>query len=711
MEVSGPVFGENSAVSQEDASCVLNQEVNLLARSVGAHVIAGYLDAPQEPVIRMTVVRGVPPSIALPWSRVARAGQVPVAEAVRTGHPVWISGQEDLTRRFPRTALSFPYPVAMYVAPLVDEGVSWGAMLLLWPGTRSPEFSADEERIVEDACGRVARALKRAAEAGNPLLPRSEPLALEPPPRLDDQLTRVVDRFPWGVFALDLHGRLTYINDKACELLNAGPAELINRNPVAVLSWLNDPAFENAYLSALFSRLPSAFTVRPPRGPWLTITLYADDSGITVRVLPADLPPESPEVSGIPTSRTGMRAGTLFHLLHLASALTEANTVKEVTSSLSNQMMPVLGAQGFALLVSREGRLRVIGSRGFSSRMPEYFDGLPMTARTEAVRTIDSGTAAFYSDSATLQRSYPAIDPYGAMASFAYLPLTVSGRTIGCCVLGYDRSRVFTHEERAELVSLAGVIAQALERARLYDLNAGAARGLQAGLLPHELPQIAGLHTEARYRPAMHVLDVGGDFYDLIRLDDSTAAAVIGDVQGHNVQAAALMGQIRTAVHTHAQVGAPPAEVLARTNALLRDLHTELFASCAYVQIDLRRKIATLSMAGHPPPILRRPDGCTEVLDVPPGLLLGVEADTTFRTTEIDMPSGSLLALYTDGLVERTGIHLGDSIDDLAARIAKMRPRPLASLCDELIRKAEETVTEENSDDIALLLLETADHD
>ncbi|WP_329459593.1 PP2C family protein-serine/threonine phosphatase [Streptomyces sp. NBC_01497] len=394
-------------------------------------------------------------------------------------------------------------------------------------------------------------------------------------------------------------------------------------------------------------------------------------------------------------------------MLHLVSALTEASTVREVSDSLGEQMMPVLGAQGLALLVAENGRLHDVSSVGFSTRLRKYFDGIPLTTRTEGIRTIDSGIPSFHTDSSALLKRYPHIDECREMGAFAYLPLTVSGRTIGCCVLGYERPRSFVHDERAELNSLAGVIAQALERARLYDITASTARGLQAGLLPGSLPRLAGLRTAARYRPATNGLDVGGDLYDLIRLDDATAAAVIGDVQGHNVQAAALMGQVRTAVHTHAQAGASPGEVLERTNRLLADLNTELFASGLYAQIDLRRESVTLAMAGHTPPILRRPDGCVEVLDLPPGLLLGVEPATTYRTTEIGMPPGTLLAFYTDGLVERAGIDVGDAIDDLADFIATARSRSLSSLCDEIIRRSEENAAGAISDDIAILLLET----
>ncbi|MCZ9340153.1 SpoIIE family protein phosphatase, partial [Streptomyces sp. TRM76130] len=132
------------------------------------------------------------------------------------------------------------------------------------------------------------------------------------------------------------------------------------------------------------------------------------------------------------------------------------------------------------------------------------------------------------------------------------------GRPIGSLLLAYRRRRLFPPGERAVLMSLAGLVGQALDRARLYDAKHRLAHRLQSGLLPRTLPEIPGLRVAARYSPAARGVGVGGDFYDLIRLDAHTAGATIGDVQGHNVDAAALMGQVRTAVHAHATVGASP---------------------------------------------------------------------------------------------------------------------------------------------------------
>jgi serine phosphatase RsbU (regulator of sigma subunit) len=276
---------------------------------------------------------------------------------------------------------------------------------------------------------------------------------------------------------------------------------------------------------------------------------------------------------------------------------------------------------------------------------------------------------------------------------------------VGCWILSYDRPRTFAPDERATLTALAGLIAQALERARLYDTTHQLAHGLQTGLLPATLPAVPGLEVAARYLPAAHGMDVGGDFYDLIHCDDTTVAAAIGDVQGHNVTAAALMGQVRTAVH--ATAGAPPDEVLARTNRLLTDLDPGLFTSCLYAHLDLAHHRAHLATAGHPPPLLCHPGGRTEIVQVPPGLLLGIEPGADYPTTEIPFPPGALLVLYTDGLVETPGTDIEEAISGLAARLAGARGQPMDALADALIHPGAHTGP--RSDDIALLLLRPHD--
>ncbi|MFJ9030477.1 SpoIIE family protein phosphatase [Streptomyces sp. NPDC102274] len=681
-----------------------------------------YLLDPQDQVLRMVVVTGVSEVIATPWSRVALAAPVPVAEAARECQLVWLSSNEELARRYPRTALAFPYHIAMCVAPLDTGAAGCGVVLLLWPGTRSAKLSGQEEREITAAGRRMGRLVQQAADNGDPIQAETELRRLDqsPPPEREETEAQaavaLTERLEEGLCALDLDGRLTFLNSKAAELLGGTRQSLLGSHPLHVLPWLDDPAHENAYLAALFTRLPTSFTALRPPDHWLSFRFLPDITGVSVSISPTDAPPgsadapagstDAPAGSNVPPLAPPSgpaSAGALFYLLHLGSALTTAVGVEDVTQSVTDQIMPVVNAQGLALLTADEGRLQVLSSHGFPREDVDTLDNYLMRSDTASSRVIETGHPAFFPDNKELLRLYPNISLYRKMAAFSYLPLIASGRIIGCCVLGYDRPHTFTMEERAALTSLAGMIAQALERARLYDTKSQVARGLQAALLPHALPQVPGLDVAARYLPATQGMDIGGDFYDFIRFDATTVAAVIGDVQGHNVSAAALMGQLRTAVRSQASVGTPPEEVLARTNRLLTDLNSHLFASCLYAQLDLRNGTAYLSTAGHLPPILRHPDGRTEILDLPAGLVLGVEPDAEYVTTEVQLPPGAVLTFYTDGLIERPSTDLGDAIDELADELAGADPMALDRLADALIGRAR--LAAQGNDDIALLLI------
>jgi PAS domain-containing protein len=676
----------------------------------GANVGALYLPVPDEQVMRMAVVFGVSARIAVPWSRVAMAAPVPVAEVARRRRPVWIPSHDELARRYPRTGLALPYQVAMGVSPLLSEGSVKGVLLLLWPGTHAPELSLQESGEIDDASRRIIRFLVQAETDGDPLRPGEEPYAVDLPPSglwADSEARAAADlseRLREGYAALDLDGRITFLSSRAAELLGTGRRELMGVRPWEILPWLHDPAYEHCYLAALFSRLPTFFNAMKPPDKWLSLALYPDRTGVSVRVTALEGHQGEPEPTVAPPVTPSARAGTLSYLMHLSASLSEAVGVKEVTDAVTEQIMPVINAQGLALVVADGSRLRVLATTGFPSEALNDFDGLPLSTDAPSIRVLETGTALFFADTQEVQRAFPRMAAfYAQRASFAYLPLIAGGRTVGCCVLGYEEPQAFPLDERTALTSLAAMIAQALERATLYDTKNQVARGLQAALLPGVLTRIPGLDTAARYLPASRGMDIGGDFYDVLRLDGTTAAAVIGDVQGHNVNAAALMGQVRIAVHAYATSGARPGEVLARTNRLLMDLRSDLFASCVYVQLDLRSGRTLLATAGHPPPLLRLADHRTEVLDVPPGLLLGIEPDAEYRTVETFLPPGAVLALYTDGLVERPGVDLDVAIDELAGQLAAARPHSLDALADTLVDHVRSRSP--LSDDVALLLL------
>lgn len=661
----------------------------------------------------MTAVTGVSSRIAAPWSRVAMSAPVPVAEAARERRLIWLSGHVEMARRFPRTALAFPYHAAMCAAPLMTGSNCWGVVLLLWPGTHAAELSGQERDVIGAAAHRMGQAMRQAdVNGGRAVRTASGPRALDHPrsPRLRAEAEAhsgadLVERLQDGLCAMDLDGRITYLNNRAAELLGSDRRGTLGARLWEALPWLSDPAYENLYLSALFSRLPTSFTARRPTGTWLSFQLFPDLTGVSVRITPTAAPASAPEQPPIPPAGTQTSAGSLFYLMHLASALTQAVEVKDVTDCVVDQIMPVINAQGLALLSTDDGKLKVLTSSGFPQRIADLFDGLPLTIDSASTRVIQSGTPAFFSDDDELRRAYPHMnDLYTGLGPMCYLPLLASGRAIGCCILRFERPHPFAREEKAALTSLAGMIAQALERARLYDTQTQIARGLQRVLLPSMLPEVPGLKSAARYLPATRGMDIGGDFYDLIHLDRDHVAAVIGDVQGHNVNAAALMGQLRMAIQAQATSDVTPGEVMGRANRLLTGLNSDLFASCLYCEIDLRTGVACAAVAGHPPPFIARPGHGAEVLDVPPGILLGVEPDATYESAEFQVEPGAQLAFYTDGLVERPGIDLRMAIDDLARQFDELRPLPLDTIADTLIRRAQSDG--QGGDDIALLLLD-----
>ena len=351
-------------------------------------------------------------------------------------------------------------------------------------------------------------------------------------------------------------------------------------------------------------------------------------------------------------------------------------------------------------MTAEEGRLHIISHRGYSADFISRFDGTPLAAPTPTAHALATNTPVFFTTFADFQHAYPGAPRHEGRRAWAFLPLTASGRRIGSLALSYEQPRPFPPAERAILTALAGLIAQALDRARLYDAARTLAHALQTGLLPPVLPRIPGLDVAARYLPAGRGRDIGGDFYDLIHAAPA-ATAVIGDVQGHNTTAAALMGQVRTAVHAHAATGTPPGVLLARTNRFLTDRDTGLFTSCLIAQLDLTHHRVRLATAGHPPPLLRHPDGRTEVLRLSPGLLLGIDPDIDYPTTEIVLSPGAVIALYTDGLVEIPGTDIDDTTNALAQRLAQAQSQDLDDLAGTLVRQAAAT----RHDDIALLLV------
>ncbi|MET9954098.1 SpoIIE family protein phosphatase [Streptomyces sp. NPDC006339] len=693
-------------------------------RQTAASIGLLYVLPPGERTLRLVLVSGVSPEIAAPWVRIPADAPIPVADAIRDRRIVWLGGQQEIARRYPRVGIVLPYDFMLAAAPLADADTVWGGIVLLWPIWHAPELDERERTALEDCGRRSARLLRRAAEQDPPVPPPAELRVVHPArpsqsdPALGAAAVDFAERLPVGCCALDLDGRITFINTAGAELVNAGAAALLGRRPWEVLLWLNDPDFEDRYREAVVTRRPTSFTVTRRPAARLLFELYPDVTGVSVHIhaltdppTPTeDRPAETPAVpvaEDTPPARPVEPVGAtaVYRLMHLAASLAEAAGVHDVVDLVADQIVPSFGPRGLVLMSADEGRLRIIGHRGYDQEFVDRFDGTPLTAEVIDAQVLATGVPAFFASYEELRRAHPHAPRYEGRHAWAFLPLIASGRPVGSLILSYDRPRSFPTAERALLTSLAGLIAQALARARLYDAKHSLAHSLQTGLLPHGLTPLPGVAVAARYLPAGHGMDIGGDFYDLVHATPATVVAVIGDVQGHNTTAAALMGQVRTAVHAHAMAGEPPGDILARTNRLMADLDPDRFTSCLIAEFDLARDRIRLATAGHPPPLLRHPDGHTEILDVAPGLLLGLglPADADYRTTELPWEPGSVLVLYTDGLVESPGGDIGAAMADLADRLGRSRARDLDDLADDLIHHV--TDAAHRTDDVALLLV------
>jgi serine phosphatase RsbU (regulator of sigma subunit) len=295
--------------------------------------------------------------------------------------------------------------------------------------------------------------------------------------------------------------------------------------------------------------------------------------------------------------------------------------------------------------------------------------------------------------------------PGGQRAILA--PLRGRRRVIGAALfLRRPDRQAFEPEDLLVAAQLATHSALGIDKAVLYGREAYIADELQRTMLPETLPHPTGVRLASRYLPAAETARVGGDWYDAIPLPGNRVALVVGDVMGHSMTSAAIMGQLRTTAQTLAGLDLPPQEVLHHLDEQAQRLGTDRMATCMYAVYDPVAHRITIANAGHPPPVLLHLGGRSEVLRVPSGAPIGV-GGVDFEAVELDAPAGATLLLYTDGLVESrlrdvwTGIEqLRERLQATAQLTGPDHPPPLEALCDEVL---DMLGPGDRDDDIALL--------
>jgi serine phosphatase RsbU (regulator of sigma subunit) len=295
--------------------------------------------------------------------------------------------------------------------------------------------------------------------------------------------------------------------------------------------------------------------------------------------------------------------------------------------------------------------------------------------------------------------------PGGQRAILA--PLRGRRRVIGAALFLRRPERIaFEADDLLVAAQLATHSALGIDKAVLYGREAYIADELQRTMLPETLPRPTGVRLASRYLPAAETARVGGDWYDAIPLPGSRVALVVGDVMGHSMTSAAIMGQLRTTAQTLAGLDLPPQEVLHHLDEQAQRLGTDRMATCLYAVYDPVSHRITIANAGHPPPVLLHLGGRAEVLRVPPGAPIGV-GGVDFEAVELDAPAGATLLLYTDGLVESRLRDVWTGIEQLREKLAATaqltgpdHPPPLEALCDDVL---DMLGPGDRDDDIALL--------
>ncbi|GAA2251971.1 hypothetical protein GCM10010145_19590 [Streptomyces ruber] len=260
-------------------------------------------------------------------------------------------------------------------------------------------------------------------------------------------------------------------------------------------------------------------------------------------------------------------------------------------------------------------------------------------------------------------------------------------------------------DDAVMLIELTRRASIAIENAKRFEHNRDIAETLQRALLT-DLPATPGLRLAARYLPATRGMNVGGDWYDAFRQPDGGLITVIGDVTGHGLRAAVMMSQLRTALRAYAVDGGSPGELLTRLHTFLHHLQPDLYATAVIARFHPDDPTLTWAAAGHPPPVLRTPDGRVRALDAKPGAMLGIPLRQRLKDHTVPLPPGSTLALYTDGLVERRAQGIDPGIHRLSSALAEFGPEELdgdlEGSADRLLRPL--LRDSEHDDDVCLLL-------
>ena len=390
------------------------------------------------------------------------------------------------------------------------------------------------------------------------------------------------------------------------------------------------------------------------------------------------------------------RAERLGRLADRLSVAVESAAVEDAALELGLEALEADSAL-ILLQVGHEVVLRdARGRPRDATRSYRADDDLP------GVRALQRRQPVWVESLAEIERSFPRLRTVAPeWRAAAALPLVAGGEVIAALVFGYQAERRFDEEERSFQLALAAQCAQALERARLYEHEHAIAAELQQRLLPHALPAPEGVGIATVYRPGSRELAVGGDWYDAVELPDGRLVLTVGDVVGHGLQAAAVMGQLRSAIATLAFAADGPAQLLQRLDAFAERTDGAECSTLACAYLDPATGVLRYACAGHPPPVVVAPDGVSCLWG---GRSTPLAAGDGGRRLEdvARLPAGAALLLYSDGLVERRDESIEVGIERLVRLVAGL-DGSVSELAQQLVRA--QLADGGQADDVALVVV------
>ena len=376
-------------------------------------------------------------------------------------------------------------------------------------------------------------------------------------------------------------------------------------------------------------------------------------------------------------------------LLDIGESLAGCLTVEDVGLVVSKQGYALLGARVGAVVLIDEARNHATAMWWGSAPALRRWRDFPLHPATPSVDAYRTGQPVFVSGLDAIAARYPQLlDTVLQMEqrSICAFPMNAAVQRLGSLVLMFESERQFAAVDRELIATVAAMTAQALSRSQLYDAAQRNAGALQRSLLPLALPIVEGLDIAARYQASEASNDVGGDWFDVIPLPGGAVGIVMGDVEGHDLAAAALMGLVRSAIRAYAIEEHPPAVIMRRADEFLAGLGAGRIVTVAYSHVHPGERLITTVSAGHPPAMLVSPGAGVRDVPAETGPPLGVlSGGFLWPETTSTMPVFALLALFTDGLIETRTEDISLGLDRVRDALDQLSSEPVEDVADGLL--------------------------